>query len=1003
MPRLLSAEPSPIGPIDFGGGLNLSVPGTMIADNEAVEICNCEPGALSGAMSKRNGSKRFINQAYSSNPITSMQFVYASSGSLNFSGLIAGTRDRLIYSSQPFSASPFWTTIATGLTHNQNYNFVQMGNKVLIVGDSLRDNVKAYDLITSSMSNAFLRDDVVLSTGGGIVPRGKYQLVANNYYLLGNVIESKNSDPLQGPTTYYPYRTYFSRLNNFSSMTAQRFIDFKTNEEVTGLGSIFDGNVNVFYPTSIGEISFTILDLPSQGGDFQTQTIVSGFGCIAPKTLVTTGQQNGLYVFLSKDGVRMWDGGRQSRLNVGDSSRIISGKVKPLIDDLIKSGNYQNATGFYYPKKEWYILSFELNTRYPKGKNNYVLVYDFRTDTWWPFCNWMMDSFAYAGNRNDPGQLFGGYSVDGFVDLIDVETRPDDSRKELVFDTMDSTFSWRGSTQNVTQVIEGTASLKMSVGYTGTAGTVITSTITRMGSIQFGEWHDKTKVNLEDKFSFKAYGWNVSSITAFRVDFEVNNIEDEFDTNFTSVTFSSNVFSGGDKWVTIEVPISSFPIRGDWTDLSIESVPFANPFNIYGVRLVQTGVYFSSVSIDDMRIVQATDNPNKMSRTTKLFDFRSPAFKGFGTTLITREKAPDASFSMDIYNDFGQKLRTETFAPGTPKELVLFRYNNTPGIAVLDSVSYVVKRQTSTSLAHWNCLNGVANEKTIVCGDRTNNRLLSFARNDFSTFTMVYGSFGGGTSNFNLIHEIAETKSGYLIADLKNQRIKLHSLKNLGFIRMYGQLGSGATSYHQNTGVTGDETDFFVSVEANERLDKVDQSTFGIKLQVSVDHNTNADTSLASDDRNVYMAYNKVSPTDSDGQDVWVDVRDKGDLSLQNRFRILPANVSTGSYQTMGSMSMWGRYFLVPFANVNDTGNDMFYFQKRLKRTGEIVSEYVTDQRFLSVIGYSPSYLPLTKTETKDLKVSGRYIQLKFYDKDLDNYWRVFNITPLSNIQSLTY
>ena len=334
---------------------------------------------------------------------------------------------------------------------------------------------------------------------------------------------------------------------------------------------------------------------------------------------------------------------------------------------------------------------------------------------------------------------------------------------------------------------------------------------------------------------------------------------------------------------------------------------------------------------------------------------------------------------------------------------MIFNYQDTPGIAVLDSVSYEVKRQTQTIRDHWICFNGAVNAEKVICGDRENNRIIGFDRNNFSTFTALYGSFGSGTSNFNLIHEIAETGAGYLVSDLKNQRVKLHSSKNLAFIRQYGQLGNSATSYHQPTGLTGDESNFFIDSEASERLDKVDQSTFGIRLQIDLDQNTNSDSTLASDDKSVWIAYNKVSESDPEAQDVLVDVRDKGNLSLDKRFRILPMNVSTGSYQVMGTMSLWGKYFLVTFSNVETTGSNHFYFQKRLKSNGDIVSEFAGDNRFFSAMGFSPSYKPLIKTEQKNLKVEGRYLQLKFYDEDLENFWRVYNITPLSNVQTLTY
>ena len=990
IPSLLSAV-TPAGTFNFAGGLNVFNPPIEIADNESPEMCNCSPD-LTGAMAKRNGSQRYIKQAISSFPVTSLYWAYASTSQFKSKVFFATSKDKILISTMELN--PQWVVISSNNSPNQHYNFVTMNRKVLIAGDGLTENVRQYDILASSLTTLFAIDTAT----SGINPRPKYQFVSKNFYIAANVSISTSAIPLQSNTTYYPSRIVYSRLNNPSSMTAQRFIDFKTEdgEEITGLMSMRNV-VHVFKPTGIGELAFSILDLPSIGGDFTFQEVITGYGCLAPRTLALAGYE---YIFLAKDGVRMWD--NRVRFDQTQETKIVSLKVKPIIDQLINTGLYKNAVGIWYPRKKWYVLSYEDANKFPHGKNNSILIYDTIADTWWPWCNWLADSFVVDDNQGSNGILYYGDSADGYVHKTDLDTFPDDSRKEISIDVMDSTFSWVGSTQDVINVLEGTASVKVAIG--APVSSIIGSSITNVSNIQFGEWYDKTKVNPSDKISFNAYAFNLSSITSFRLDFEMKFGQSVFDTNFTSVTITSNNFVGGDRaWTKFEIPLSSFPLNPAWTDLGIESVTFTNPYNTYGARFVLTGVYHSSVSIDDFRLVQATQNPIRMIRSTKLFDFNTPAFKSMGTVLVTREKSPDALFNMDIYNDFGKRLRTESFDAEIPKEIVVFRYVNKPGLSFLNSVDYSVTKQTQTVVTHWDCLNGAADSEKVVCGDRNNNRLIGFFRNNLSTFSGVYGQFGSGTSNFNLIHEISENNNSFLISDLVNQRTKVHD-KNFNFIKQYGTLGIAATSYHQPTGVTQDESFFYVSDEGNNRLLKMDQSTFAIIVNQPIDHNTNADTSLVNDERNVYMAYNKITDQAVDIQNVWVDVRDKGDLSLVNRYQILPLNVSTGSYQIMGSIGLMGKYIFVPFANVDtNLGNTMFYIQKRLKRTGDLISEYVTDTKFLSSIGYALSYQPITKTESKNLKVEGRYVQMKFYDNAIDNYWKIYRISPLANVQELTY
>ena len=989
-----------VGPINFSGGLSMASLATFILDQDSPDLANCSPEIL-GAMSKRNGSERFIKQSISSFPFTSVQRIYSSPRSSEvFKAIIGASKDKIIVSTS--DTNRFWTVLSSNNAVGQHYNFVTMNGKVLIAGDALRENIKTYNISasTGNLLEAFKVND----SSNTINPRGKYQLVVNNYYLLANVQISSEFQHLPGLTTYYASGVLYSQLNNFSSMTIQRFINFSPDDggEVTGIGSLTGGStlvggdfktiVDVFKPSAIGELSFTVLDLPSQGGDYVFSEIAHGVGCIAPRTLTTTPRG---YVFLDKGGVLVWN--KTSFTN-------ISGKIKPLIDDLIRTGKHKSAVMVYYPKKDWLILSIEHPQRFPKGANNYNLVFDFRTNEWWPFTNWLADSFTVADNAGDTGQLYYGDSVDGALHLADVETRPDDSRKETSIDVMDSSFTWSGSSQTIYDFIEGSAALKIAIyGIPLVEGQVNMTSMTRMGVFQFGEWNDKSAVSLNDKISFKAFAHNVTSISFLRIDFEVNDTTVTFDTNFTSVTISSTQFSGNRQWNTFEISLSSFPSRPDWTDLAIESVPFYSRFNDYGIRFVVGGVWLSSVIIDDLRLVQATENPIKMHRFTKLFDFQSPNYKSFSTMLLTRDKPAESSFKMDIYNDFGQVVRTEDSLADIPREILSFRFEDSTGFAILSSVDFSIKRQTMTILDHWNCLNGVMDGLQIVCGDRQNDRLLSFKRNDLSSFTAVYGSFGTGTSNFNLISEISQYPKGYFLTDLTNNRTKKHAYSNLSFIGTYGQLGTGATSYYDPTGAASDESYFYVADDSNNRFFKLNQSTFGIVLSRPTEHNTVADSSLAASDKALFAYFNRVDQVSDTDLEILLEKRDKGNLELIHRVKILPIGVSTGSYRSMGSIGLLGRYVFIAFSDeADDHSNTAYYIQKRLQSNLEVVSQYCSDKRLFSAIGNGKAYQPSVKTEVVDLTTEGRYIQLKFYDEDLDNRWTLYQVSPVLTVQPLT-
>ena len=87
------------------------------------------------------------------------------------------------------------------------------------------------------------------------------------------------------------------------------------------------------------------------------------------------------------------------------------------LDKIIKAGTYQNAVGKWYPKKQWYIFAYEDPDKYPHGINNSVIVYDFRIQEWFPFCNWLVGSMETEEGFGDNGQLIYGDSNDSYVHL----------------------------------------------------------------------------------------------------------------------------------------------------------------------------------------------------------------------------------------------------------------------------------------------------------------------------------------------------------------------------------------------------------------------------------------------------------------------------------------------------------------------------------------------------------------------------------------------------------
>jgi len=990
------SEPLPSGQIGFGGGLNLQSDITNIKDEQSPDMCNCIAN-LDGSMGKRGGSERYIDQAVSSQPFTALYRAYASTGTTDVKRLIGIVGDKIVYSTG--DTNPVWIQASSNtIRAGQSWDFTTMSNHVIFTGDGLVDPIYKFNLFTSSLST--LTDNDVSTEG--VTLRAKYVEQKSNYLLLINVAEITDG------TTFYPSRIYYSLLNSprdasvttnlpISSFSWNRYIDVKTNdgEELTGAGVLND-EVTLFKPSSIHSLSYSVLSPGT--GDQALRELTNGFGLKAPRSLQNIGNY---YIMAAQDAIRLYDGGRRSRLTVGEENRTISDDIKPLIDKLIKAGTYQNIIGKYYKKKEYYLMAYEHPERFPKGRPNSVMIYDIRKGQWFPVCGWLVNSWETFDGKGDNGQLV--YGDLGIVHKADLEEQIDDSGKFFVIDTMDSLASWNGVRVNrdTTNIIEGTASLRMWI-----APSVLESSMSLNRMMILGEWYDRTKITKDDKIQFKIYTTSIGNITSLRVDLEVDDVT-SFDTNFTSVTLSSaSLNAANTTWTTVEIALSSFPTRPDWTDFDSEEIPFANTLSYYGLRFVLNGINISSMSIDDVRIVQAHDrNPVNFYRYTKLFDFSRPEIKKFGQILLTYEKSPDAILSMDVYNDFGRQITTEKFEREIPRELVVLGLVSTASIAIVDDVDYSIIQSTIFAESSYLPLNAVANKDFIFFPDRTNNRYVKMDRAPFGVILTTFGSIGSGTTNFNIAHQSdIDEKNNIYIIDIDNQRVKVHKQSDLSFVKAVGGLSRANTGYHQPTGITCDESNCYVADEGNYRWLKLSISTLGATLVKDVDYNTIGDTSLDQDDSYVYGAYNKTSEDSINHQDVVLEKRNKGDLELVNRVRITPKDsVALSTYALQGDIALRGRYIFVSFTDNALANNPTYYIQKRLKSDFSIVNEFVSTTELFSVIGDPFAHKPMIKSQKKDLKVEGQYLQIRFYDTGLDNYLRLVNQTYLMNLETLKY
>lgn len=976
----------PTPPSSFGGGLNIRTIPSDIDDIESPDMSNMV-NDLYGASSKRNGSRRYYSQAYSSQPFNSLHRIYTSSGTGYVKSLIATTGDRIIYSTD--DVNPSWIVLSSNLYMNQHFEGAMFGNKFIMTGDGLTDPIKRFDVNAASMTDLF---SAVYVSSDNIKLRARHLLNARNYLLLANVAEIKDLS-INGGTTYYASRIYYSVVLVPSSnpFTYNRFIDYQPDdgEEITYIGEK-DRKVHIFKETSIGELDWTVgLNLTDFGGDQVLKTVVKGFGCIAPRSVVNAGLY---YIFLAKDGIRIWDGGNKTRLNNEQESRIISTKIEPIINDLIKSGRYKNACGYYYPKKSWYVFAYEDPTAAPRGRNNAMLVYDIRFDAWFRFKNMNAESFASFDGAGDRGDLLYGDSNDGYSYFMDSDINANDARKEIVINPMNVAGDWNRGIQNVnpTFVKEGTASIRMTLNTE-----VRYASMSYLSMINLGDWQDKTKTSRNDKLSFKVFVTSLSSISNFRMDIEVNDTKPDFDGNFTSITYTSASFTGGENnWTTFEIPLSSFPLIKEWVDISSETFPFANTSTYYGVRFFATGTAGANLYFDDLRYVQATENPLNAYRFTKQFHFGALTDKKFKGVFLNAEAGADCNFFIDVYTDFGNLQKRLNITGDVKKEIFVSGYNGSQNMTRLNSVDFsVVDSTIATDRAAFSIASLIADEKYVYGLDIYNMRLMKVDRSSMGAVVATYGSLGSGTTNFNIPYQIALDDENLYIADFGNHRLKVHRKSNLSFRYQFGTLGTNTTSFHAPTGVAVDDKFIYIGNDGNHSILKFEKSSTSGSFVASTDLNLNTigDTTLAVDDTYLYVAYDSIDPRSLENQQVVLEKRFKTSLELVNRTILLPQYVNAiSTYSLMGDISISDNYIYVSFTN-DLNANGYYYIHKLLKKDFSLVKEYrsTTINRAVSANGLSSK--PKKKLFYKEIGLVGTYLQLCFRESELDNAMKLYN------------
>ena len=202
-----------------------------------------------------------------------------------------------------------------------------------------------------------------------------------------NILKKHKARLFASGSTTYPYRLYYSSLNNGDDWTTTGgSFDLQTYEKIMALESMGDA-LYIFTRTAIYVLigdtpnEFYIIKTPSRVGTHAFKSVALG---------------GNLLYFLNKAGVFVFDGSEATN---------ISEAIQPTVD--LISNTYIGSSAGLYDKRGRYWLSY---TSANGSFNDTIIVYDTVIKQWYKLEGINLSSFFKADGGQDKGEIFAGSS-----------------------------------------------------------------------------------------------------------------------------------------------------------------------------------------------------------------------------------------------------------------------------------------------------------------------------------------------------------------------------------------------------------------------------------------------------------------------------------------------------------------------------------------------------------------------------------------------------------------
>jgi len=320
---------------DFTGGLNTRKLAISLQPNEISNLQNYNYDNL-GVLTKRYGYDRVNDTSLGASAVLGIHSYYKSNGDK----YLLSYHNESIYQWDSDLANQ--TTVKSGLTAGGEPYFCTYDDKCYI--NNNKDVLMQYE-------------GTALTTVSGSPPITKYvQGISNRLFLAGN--------------DDYPYRIYFSGLDDYTDWTGTYYIDLPSKGIITGFSILLDSLI-IYEEDRI----WVLYGVDGDPDTWELKEVSTDVGCASQNSLAKV--RNEIF-FRSRKGVHTFSGVTTEGTYQFDNLKAmsLSDPIKPT-SDYVNYSKLDESAGINFDDKYWLAV--------PKsgdGYNSRVLIFDYVIGRW---------------------------------------------------------------------------------------------------------------------------------------------------------------------------------------------------------------------------------------------------------------------------------------------------------------------------------------------------------------------------------------------------------------------------------------------------------------------------------------------------------------------------------------------------------------------------------------------------------------------------------------------